>query len=157
MIRRSPSICGISPTAQLPLPSGPTLAGTLEGEIKAVPGVALVSPSRMINVQLGPEIAVLRTVSAAGLEHEHYPVVDGDIGCCSRWVRRGRRRIDQRQSFVPASVCAWRPIQPRDAFGAACVPRRRVVLDYTLDVGTIILDQRYLPRAVARRPGRAAS
>ncbi len=130
----------ISPTAQLPLPAGPTLPGALEDEIRTVPGVALVTASRMINVQLGNEMAVLRTVSAAGLEREHYPVVEGNVIVTREGFGRGDAVLISDNLSYRHDLHAGDHLTLETPAGPHTFLVGAVVLDYTLDLGTIILD-----------------
>ncbi len=130
----------VSPTAQLPLPSGPTLSGALEEDIRAVSGVALVSPSRMINVRVGNEMAILRTVSAAGLDREHYPVVEGDLAAIRNGFARGDTVLVSDNLSYRHAVHAGDHLTLETPTGPQTFLIGAVVLDYTLDLGTVILD-----------------
>lgn len=130
----------VSPTAQLPLPAGPTLAGELAEELRTIPEVAVVAPSRMINVRLGDDMVVLRTETPERLARAHYPVVAGDIGEAHKGVLRG-------DTVLVSDNLAYRHgLHVGDTFPLETPSGRRdfrigaIVLDYTLDVGTILLD-----------------
>ena len=79
----------VSRTAQLDLPSGPTLSGTLEPRLRSIPGVVAISPSRMINARIGDTLAVLRTESAEGFARQHYPLLAGDVASLEERFQQG--------------------------------------------------------------------
>jgi putative ABC transport system permease protein len=131
----------VAPGLALPLPGGPTLPGTVEDLVRATPGVAEVSPSRMIHVRVGDGLAVLRTVSAGGLDRQRYPVVAGDLAAA-------RPAFAAAEAVLVSDNLAYRHgLRAGDALRLATPSGERtfrigaIVADYTLDIGTIIIER----------------
>lgn len=132
----------VSPTMQLPLPSGPTFDAPVEQALREIPGIATIGAARMINVRIGDALAVLRTEGAEDFGRKRYPVADGDLSAETMAAftsgstvfvsdnfayRRGVRAGEQLVLDTPAGERRFR-------IGA-------ILTDYTLDVGTIIIDR----------------
>jgi len=129
----------VTPGPQLDLPSGPTLSATLEPNLRTIPGIAEVSTSRAINVRVGDKLAVLRTESVRGLRRQRYPVVEGETDFVDS-LARGDIVISDNLAYIHGlraeeHLALQTPSGPRTFRIAA------VVLDYTLDIGTIIIER----------------
>ncbi len=131
----------VSPSMQLPLPSGPTISGSLEAVLRGIPGVAEVGSDRMINVRVGDGMAVLRTTHAGALTRQHYTVVEGDISGALDAFTHGEA------VFVSDNFAYRRGLHAGDTLDLETPVGRRaftigaVVTDYTLDIGTIIVNR----------------
>ena len=128
----------VSPGMQLDLPAGRTLAGELATEVRAVAGVAEVSPSRMLNVRIGPHVAVLRTESAEGFRRQPYPVVEGDPTTLPGQFARGAVVVSDNFAYRHR-IGAGDELALDTPSGRHRFPVAAVVIDYTLDIGTVII------------------
>lgn len=132
----------VSPSMQLPLPSGPTLSGSLEGRLREVARVAEVGAARMINVRVGDTLAVLRTEGVADLGRKHYPIVEGDLS--SETVAAFARG---EVVFVSDNLAYRQGLRTGDTLPLDTPAGRRtfrigaILTDYTLDIGTIVVDR----------------
>jgi putative ABC transport system permease protein len=128
----------VAPSMQLDLPSGPTMPAALEARIRALPGVSEVSVSRMLNVRVGSQMAVLRTESAGGFQREHYPVVAGSPQYREAFAR-GEAVVVSDNFRYRHGLGAGDMLTIDTPFGPRAFPIAAVVVDYTLDIGTIII------------------
>ncbi len=131
----------VTPTLQLDLPSGPTIAGALEDRLRRVPGVAEVSPSRMITIRFGDGLAVVRTESAGGFRRQHYQVIAGDVSSYGDRFAHGDAVLVSDNFAYRHGVTAGDTLVLDTPTGTATLPIAAVVLDYTLDIGTIIVER----------------
>lgn len=130
----------VSPTTQLPLPSSPTLSGALETRLRAIPGVAEISPSRMINARIGDTLAVLRTESAGGFERQDYPLVAGDAATLQKRFAQGAVLVSDNFAYRHG-VRAGDSLTLDTPSGKETFSVAAVVIDYTLDIGTIVIER----------------
>jgi putative ABC transport system permease protein len=127
--------------SHLPLPSGPTFADTIEPDLRSIPGVAEVSGSRMINVRIGDTLAVLRTVTVGGLERHHYPVVEGRLASVPEAFARGDAVLVSDNFAYHHGLHAGDTLSLATPSGERRFQISAVVVDYTLDVGTIVIER----------------
>jgi putative ABC transport system permease protein len=130
----------VQASAQLPLPASPTLPAGVAELIREIPGVADVSPSRAINVRVGGTLAVLRSESSSAVRRHAYPVVES---AGSEWLDR----FGTGAAVVISDNLAYRQrLRAGDTLaldtptGRASFEIGAVVIDYTLDVGTILVE-----------------
>jgi putative ABC transport system permease protein len=127
--------------SHLPLPSGPTFTGAVEADLRAIPGVIDLSGSRLINVRVADGLAVLRTLNVGGLTRHHYPVVEGDAEATSEAFARGDA------VFVSDNLAYRHNLHAGDSLSLSTPTGERsfqiaaVVVDYTLDIGTILIER----------------
>lgn len=132
----------VSPSLTLPLPSGPTLDGEVEALLRDVPGVEEVGAARMINVRVGNTLAVLRTEGVADLGHKRYAVVEGDLsGATFAAFARGEVVFVSDNLAYRQGLHAGETLELETPAGARAFRIGAVVIDYTLDIGTIIVDR----------------
>jgi putative ABC transport system permease protein len=125
----------------LPLPSGPTIDGAVEPDLRALPGVADVSASRLINVRVGDTVAILRSVSVGGLERHRYPVVEGDMGATVATFAQGDTVLVSDNFAYRHGFHAGDSLTLSTPSGERTFRIAAVVLDYTLDIGTILIER----------------
>lgn len=130
----------VSPTMQLDLPSGPTLSGALEPRLRSIPGITDISASRMINARIGDTLAVLRTESAGGFARLRYPLLAGNAATVREQFERGAVLVSDNFAYRHR-VSAGDTLTLATPSGAATLPIAAVVLDYTLDIGAIIIER----------------
>jgi putative ABC transport system permease protein len=130
----------VTPTLQLDLPAGPTISGALEERLRRVSGVAEVSTSRMITVRVGKSLAVVRTESAGGFRRQHYKVLAGDVATYADRFARGDAVLVSDNFAYRHGVTAGDTVTLDTPTGIAALPIAAVVVDYTLDIGTIIVE-----------------
>lgn len=131
----------VAPGPQLALPSSPTLPGDLENVLRGVPGVAEVSASRTINVRVGDGLAVLRTESFGGLQRQAYPIVESDG---QDWLARfgtGSAVLVSDNFAYRFGLHAGDSLAFDTPSGRSRFEIGAVVIDYTLDIGTVIVER----------------
>jgi len=134
----------VTPTLQLDLPSGPTISGALEERLRSIPGVAEVSPSRMISIRRGDTLAVLRTESAGGFRRQRYQLVAGDPTTFQERFAQGEAVLVSDNFAYRHRLTAGDTLVLDTPSGEVTLPIAAVVLDYTLDIGTVVIErQRY--------------
>lgn len=132
----------VSPSMALPLPAGPTLGGELEGVLRGVPGVAEVGAARMINARVGNTLAVLRTEGVADFGHKRYAVVEGDLSAATfAAFARGEVVFISDNLAYRQGLHVGETLELETPAGARAFRIGAVVVDYTLDIGTIIVDR----------------
>ena len=131
----------VTPTLQLDLPSGPTMSGTLAQRLRRIPGVAEVSTSRMISIRLGGTLAVLRTESAGGFLRQHYQLVAGDPTTFQERFAKGQAVLVSDNFAYRHQLTAGDSLTLATPSGAVTFPIAAVVLDYTLDIGTVVIER----------------
>lgn len=136
----------VLPSSQLPLPASPTLPGGIETTVRETAGVAEVNPSRVTNIPIGDTLAVLRTESSVGIRRHVYPLIESDG---DDWLERFDRgeavlvsdNLSFRHGLRAGNHIAFDTPSGRKQFVIAAV-----VIDYTLDVGTILIESRTYKR-----------
>lgn len=132
----------VSPSMQLPLPSGPTLSGDVEKILRGIPGVAVVGAARMINVRIGDALAVLRTEGLADFRRKQYPVVDGDLAPPTvEAFGRGDTVFVSDNFAYRHGLRAGSSLTLETPTGARTFRVGAVLTDYTLDIGAIVIDR----------------
>jgi putative ABC transport system permease protein len=127
----------VGASAQLPLPSGPTLRGDVEDVVRGVDGVAATNATRTLNVPFRGHVVVLKT-QHAGATRIRIPIVAGTSDASfadgtgvfvsdNLAYRYGVRAGDHVELDTPSG---------RRRFGVSAV-----VSDYTSDLGTITVER----------------
>jgi putative ABC transport system permease protein len=131
----------ISGGPELPLPSGPALSGDIEAELRELDGVAEVSAVRMVNVRVGDALAILKTHGAGAFRRHRFPVVAAAEGSYFEAFARGDAvlvsdNLAYRRGLRPGETLTLETPAGRASFAIAAV-----VVDYTLDIGTVIVER----------------
>src|SRR6185369_5269236 len=106
----------------------------------SIPGITDISASRMINARIGDTLAVLRTESAGGFARLRYPLVAGNAATVREQFERGAVLVSDNFAYRHR-VSAGDTLTLATPSGAATLPIAAVVLDYTLDIGAIIIER----------------
>jgi putative ABC transport system permease protein len=112
----------------------------VEPELHAIPGVAELTVTRVINVRVGDGMAVLRAVSVGGLKRHHYPVVEGDLEGASEAFGRGEAILVSDNFAYRHDLHAGDTLSLSTPAGERSFRIDAVILDYTLDIGTIVIE-----------------
>lgn len=130
----------VAPMLQVDLPSGMTISGAFESRLRKIDGVAEISVSRQINVRTGDTVAVVRTESAAGFRRQHYQVMAGDPSTYQQAFVRGEAVLVSDNFAYRHRLTAGDMLALSTPTGSVNLPIAAVVLDYTLDIGTIVVE-----------------
>ncbi len=125
----------------LDLPSSPTMPGAMANTLEKIPGVAEVSPARMINVRVGESMSVLRSEPIGVTRRRAYPVVES---IAHDW----RERFAIGEDVLISENLSYRDgLHAGDSLTLATPSGRRafevaaVIVDYTLDIGTVVVER----------------
>jgi len=129
----------VSPTLQLPLPAGPTLPGALEQDLRALPGVAGVSATRMVHVQVGERLVILRAQSADAFDRDRRPLVEGRADDVRPALLAGEAVLISDNLAYRDGLGAGERLTLATPSGPRTFRIAAIVADYTLDTGTIIM------------------
>ena len=131
---------GVLASSQLALPASPTLPPSVEAAVKGVPGVLEVSPSRAINVPIDAAMTILRTESRGGMQLRNYPVVESDgTDWLDRFNNGGGVVVSENLAFQHR-LKAHDTIELGSPSGRIRFTIVAVVVDYTLDIGAILIE-----------------
>ena len=131
----------VTPGPRVPFPSGPTLSGTLEEELRAVPAVSEVNAVRLLNVRLGTRIVMLKTDRVAALERLRYPVVDQSVSDYHAAFASGNAVLVSENLAYRARLHAGDTLTLATPTGEHRFTIAAVVVDYTRDSGLIIVER----------------
>ncbi len=130
----------VLPSSQLPLPASPTLPIGIEETIANIPGVAVVNPTRAANVVVGEALVLLRTDSRGGVRRNAYPVIESDSVDWMYEFDRGDAVLVSDNLAYRHHLHAGDRVWFDTPSGRAGFVIAAVVVDYTLDVGTVIVE-----------------
>ncbi len=125
----------------LPLPSGETFPAALEARVAPVAGVARVAASRLVYTPLGDRTVVLRSLrDTLPFDELHYPIQQALPDAAARFAR-GEGVLLSDDLAHREGLSVGDTVELTTASG----PRRflvaAVVVDFTLDVGTITIEE----------------
>ena len=130
-------LVGASPA--LPLPVAPTLPRAIEPELRAIPGVERVAPTRLVLATIAGKTAALRAQAASDLRVRPFPVVDHVDGYVDAFAR-GEAAIVSDNLAYRLGLHAGDTVALDSPTGRRAFRVGAIVLDYTMDIGTFMVD-----------------
>lgn len=131
----------LTPTPQLPLPSGGTFPAQVGEKLRAEPGVADLTGSRLIYADLDGRRTVLRSLEARhAFGRLAYPVVASMGGEDRALFESGRGVLVAENLARRAGIQAGDTIALATPKGKRDFLVARIVTDFTLDIGAITID-----------------
>jgi len=130
----------VSRTPDLPLPASPTLAGDLDGTLRATPGIEAVVSTRVTTVRVNGRMAVLRSIDAAALGHWRLHETES-VGSTyrERFAAGDAVLVSDNLAHLERLHAGDTLVLPTPA-GTRRFAIAAVVPDYTLDIGTVMID-----------------
>lgn len=129
----------VGATPDLPLPAAPTLPATLEAELGAIPGVADATPTRITLAELDGRIVGLKSTRVRQLRARPFPVARGTPDYLDAYGRGDAVLVSDNLAFR-LGVDVGDRITLVSPTGAHTLPIAAVIVDYTIDVGTVTVE-----------------
>lgn len=130
----------VTPGPQLPLPAGPTLSGNLADDLRQIDGVREVASGRLINIRIGSEPAILRSLSSGALPRERPTILAHADGDYLERFRQGEAVLVSDNFAYLYGFDAGENLRLQTPSGWRDFEVAAVLLDYTLDLGTVIVE-----------------
>lgn len=129
----------VGATPDLPMPSAPTLPAEIEDELARIPGVADATPTRITLAEVAGSIVGLKATRVRQLRVRPFPVVEHVPGYLDAYARGEAVLVSDNLAFrlglrLGDSVSLASPTGRRE------LPIGAIIVDYTIDVGTITVE-----------------
>lgn len=129
----------VGATPDLPLPAAPTLPATLEAELAAIPGVADATPTRITLSEVDGRIVGLKATRVRQLRARPFPVVRQVPEYLDAFGRGDAVLVSDNLAFR-LGVDVGDPITLVSPTGPHTLPIAAIIVDYTIDVGTVTVE-----------------
>lgn len=129
----------VGATPELPMPAAPTVPADLEPELVSIPGVADATPTRITLTDVGGRIVGLKATRARQLRARPFPVVEALPSYIDAYERGEAVLVSDNLAFKLGLRLGDR-ITLASPTGRHDVPIAAIIVDFTIDAGTVTVD-----------------
>jgi putative ABC transport system permease protein len=130
----------VSASPDLPLPSAPLLTGEVGDDLRRVPGVERVDPTRLVLASLDGWTIAIRAQPAVKFRTRPFPVVESTGDDYVDAFARGEVVLVSENLAARLGLHAGNSIALDSPSGRVTFGIGAVVVDYTMDIGTLMID-----------------
>ncbi len=130
----------VGATPDLPLPTAPPLPGDVEDALRGIPGVERLAPLRLVLAPLDGWTMAIRAQPTSQFRARPFPVVESTGADYIDAFERGDAVLLSENLAVRFGLHAGDAVALDTPSGRVTLRVAAVVVDYTMDIGTLMLD-----------------